>query len=50
MQAEGQFFDPNLHEAITQEDNPDHESGQIIEVVNKAICLATGPAPGAGAR
>jgi molecular chaperone GrpE len=29
----GDEFDPNIHEAITQEDNPDFEEGQIIEVV-----------------
>lgn len=29
----GDPFDPNLHEAITQEENPDFEEGQIIEVV-----------------
>ena len=33
--AEGQFFDPTLHEAIMQEDSPDHESGQIIGVVQQ---------------
>lgn len=26
-------FDPNLHEAISHEENPDFKSGQIIEVV-----------------
>lgn len=26
-------FDPNCHEAISHEDNPDHASGEIIEVV-----------------
>jgi len=26
-------FDPNLHEAISHEENPDFQSGQIIEVV-----------------
>ena len=35
MQVEGQKFDPNLHEAVTNEDNPDFESGQIIEVVKQ---------------
>jgi molecular chaperone GrpE len=35
MDAEGQMFDPNLHEALTQEDSDDHESGQIIAVVQK---------------
>jgi molecular chaperone GrpE len=29
----GDEFDPNFHEAITQEENPDYEDGQIIEVV-----------------
>jgi molecular chaperone GrpE len=39
MQAEGEYFDPNLHEAITQEDNPDYESGQIIEVIKQGYLL-----------
>jgi len=29
----GDVFDPNIHEAITQEDHPDLEDGQIIEVL-----------------
>lgn len=29
----GDEFDPNIHEAITQEDHPDFEDGQIIEVL-----------------
>ena len=33
------FFDPNLHEAISHEDSPDHESGQIIEVVQPGYTL-----------
>jgi molecular chaperone GrpE len=33
--AEGQMFDPTLHEAITHEDNGDVESGKIIAVVQK---------------
>jgi molecular chaperone GrpE len=33
MQAEGQMFDPNMHEAISSEPSPDHESGEIIEVI-----------------
>jgi molecular chaperone GrpE len=32
-------FDPNLHEAISHEDSPDHESGQIIEVVQPGYML-----------
>ena len=37
--AEGQFFDPTLHEAISQEDHPDYESGQIIGVVQQGYRL-----------
>jgi molecular chaperone GrpE len=37
--AEGQFFDPNLHEALSQEDHPDYESGQIIGVVQRGYRL-----------
>lgn len=33
--AEGQLFDPALHEAITHEDNGDVESGKVIAVVQK---------------
>ena len=29
----GDTFDPNIHEAITQEESPDFEEGQIIDVV-----------------
>ena len=29
----GDEFDPNIHEAITQEDHPDFTDGQIIEVI-----------------
>jgi molecular chaperone GrpE len=39
IQAQGQIFDPILHEAITHEDSPDHESGQIIEVVQQGYML-----------
>lgn len=31
--AQGAQFDPTVHEAITHEDSPDHESGQVIEVL-----------------
>lgn len=37
--AEKQQFNPTFHEAITHEDNPDHESGQIIEVVQQGYTL-----------
>jgi len=33
--AEDQFFDPTIHEALTHEDSPNHQSGQIIEVVQQ---------------
>jgi molecular chaperone GrpE len=39
IDAKGKFFDPNLHEAISHEDNPDHESGQIIDVVSPGYTL-----------
>ena len=35
----GQAFDPNLHEAIAQEDSPDHESGTVIEVLQPGYML-----------
>jgi molecular chaperone GrpE len=31
---EREMFDPTQHEAVVQEDNPDYESGQIIEVIS----------------
>lgn len=37
--AENVAFDPALHEAISHEDNPDFESGQIIEVVQKGYTI-----------
>ena len=39
IDIEGKFFDPNLHEAISNEDSPDHESGQIIDVVQPGYIL-----------
>jgi molecular chaperone GrpE len=39
MEAQGEFFDPNMHEAISHEENPDYESGQIIEVVQSGYTL-----------
>ena len=39
MEAEGEMFDPNMHEAISHEESPDHESGQIIEVVQPGYLL-----------
>ena len=39
IDTDGKFFDPNMHEAISHEDYPDHESGQIIEVVQPGYTL-----------
>jgi molecular chaperone GrpE len=39
MQADKQYFDPNLHEAISQEENDQYEDGQIIEVVKNGYML-----------
>jgi len=39
IDTDGKFFDPNMHEAISHEDSPDHESGQIIEVVQPGYTL-----------
>ena len=39
IQAENQLFDPSQHEAISHEDDPDHESGEIIEVVQQGYRL-----------
>jgi molecular chaperone GrpE len=39
MDTSGKFFDPNLHEAISNEDSPDHECGEIIEVVQPGYTL-----------
>jgi molecular chaperone GrpE len=39
IEAEGQMFDPNLHEAILQEPSEDHESGRIIAVVQNGYML-----------
>lgn len=39
IEAEGQMFDPNFHEAIMQTLSPEHENGQIIEVVTQGYML-----------
>lgn len=31
--ADGQEFDPNLHEALSHEESSDHREGQVIEVI-----------------
>jgi molecular chaperone GrpE len=35
IEAEGQTFDPALHEAVTHEDSADHQSGQIIALLRQ---------------
>jgi len=37
--ADAAEFDPNLHEAISHEDSPDHESGQVIEVLQQGYMI-----------
>jgi molecular chaperone GrpE len=37
--ADGQPFDPNQHEAISHEDHPDLESGQVIATVQQGYTL-----------
>lgn len=39
MQALGEMFDPNLHEAVMSEDNSAYESGQVIEVLQQGYLL-----------
>ena len=39
IEAEGQSFDPMVHEAISYEENPDFESGQIIAEVRPGYML-----------
>jgi molecular chaperone GrpE len=37
--AEEELFNPMRHEAISHEESPDHESGQIIEVVQQGYTI-----------
>ena len=39
MQVEGAQFDPNLHEAISQEPSEDYESGQVVEVLRSGYMI-----------
>lgn len=39
MDALGQEFDPNIHEALMKEENEDYESGQIIEVMQEGYWI-----------
>ncbi len=36
----GDAFDPNIHEAVTQEDHPEFKDGQIIEVVQSGYRIS----------
>jgi len=33
IEAEGEMFDPNRHEAVVQSESEEHQSGQVIEVL-----------------
>ncbi len=37
--AEAAEFDPTIHEAISHEESPDHESGQVIEVLQQGYMI-----------
>lgn len=39
IEAEGQMFDPNMHEAISQEPAEGYESGQVIAIVQNGYML-----------
>lgn len=39
LEAEGKPFDPQCHEAVTQEDSETHEAGQVIGVVRQGYKL-----------
>jgi molecular chaperone GrpE len=39
MQIEGDLFDPTRHEALTNEESPAHQSGQIIEVIQNGYVI-----------
>ncbi|MFT1809249.1 nucleotide exchange factor GrpE [Staphylococcus aureus] len=39
IKTEGEAFDPNIHQAIVQDDNPDFESGEITQELQKGYKL-----------
>jgi molecular chaperone GrpE len=39
MEIKDGLFDPNFHEAIAQEESEDHESGEIIEILQPGYLL-----------
>ncbi|HHO5704088.1 TPA: nucleotide exchange factor GrpE [Staphylococcus aureus] len=39
IKTEGEAFDPNIHRAVVQDDNPDFESGEITQELQKGYKL-----------
>ncbi len=39
IEAQGEDFNPNFHNAVMTEDNPDYESGKVTEVLQKGYML-----------
>ncbi|HCY1203433.1 TPA: nucleotide exchange factor GrpE [Staphylococcus aureus] len=39
VKTEGEAFDPNIHQAVVQDDNPDFESGEITQELQKGYKL-----------
>ncbi|HHW9491093.1 TPA: nucleotide exchange factor GrpE [Staphylococcus aureus] len=39
IKTEGEAFDPNIHQAVVQDDNPDFESGEITHELQKGYKL-----------
>ncbi len=39
IKTEGEAFDPNIHQAVVQDDNPDFESGEITQELQKGYKL-----------
>ena len=37
IKTEGEAFDPNIHQAVVQDDNPDFESGEITQELQKGL-------------
>jgi molecular chaperone GrpE len=37
--AESELFDPNRHEAVSSEPSEDHDSGEIIEVLQQGYMI-----------
>ena len=39
IEAKGAQFDPNIHEAVTHDESPDHSEGEVIEVLRQGYRL-----------